>query len=70
MEKLKAKLAGAWRSRTVYFGLLLMLAGYVQEQRGALDPLIPVEWRPVAWVAIGCAVIWLRWMTTKPLEEK
>ena len=70
MNKFMRKLRGAWRSRTVYFGLLLLLTGYAQEQREQITPLLPEGWQNWVWVVVGGVVIWLRWTTTMSLQDK
>ena len=57
MNKFMRKLRGAWRSRTVYFGLLLLLTGYAQEQREQITPLLPEGWQNWVWVVVG-GVVW------------
>lgn len=68
------KLRGMWRSKTVYFGLLVAVLGYAQAARGDVDLLLTtlgLEWlKPFIWPAVGVGIVYLRWLTTQPLDEK
>lgn len=74
MERLKALLAGAKRSRTVWFGVLLAVLGFAQETRVDIEAMVDalgLSWiKPFLWPTIGVAVVILRTVTTKPLEQR
>lgn len=69
-ELLGRRMRGAKRSKLVWLGLAMALAGFFEAQRGTLDPLIPEPWRPIVWTVVGLAVVVLRFLTTQPLEDK
>lgn len=74
MERLKAMLAGAKRSRTVWFGVLVAILGYAQSARMDVEAMLDavnLAWiKPFVWPAVGVAVIVLRAITTQPLDQR
>ena len=67
------KTKGALSSKTVYFGMALIVLAALQQTD--LAQLVPAQYLPLATAAIGCAVLWLRWQTntaitlTPPVTE-
>lgn len=57
------KIKNAWKSKTMIFGMLLQAAPLVQEYFGAIGD-------PRGYMIIGLIMMWLRYVTTKPLDEK
>ena len=73
MEKFWSRIRNAWRSRTVLYGLGVAVLGYMQSTREefhALVKLLPDEFEPLVWPAVGLGVVVLRFITTQPLEQK
>lgn len=69
--RFRRKLRALWRSRTVWLGGIVAVGSAIQPQlmdwlRLSLTP----EDYALAGVIIGGLIVWLRWITTKPLEEK
>ena len=65
-----AKLKRAWKSKTVAFGLLLTLFSYAEDHLHSLQAYIPPKIYPLVTFIIGMIVLALRFVTTKPLEDK
>lgn len=74
MERVKALLAGAKRSRTVWFGVLVAVLGTLEAMRPdvqkAIDVYLPEELRVLVWPVIGVAIVVLRTLTTQPLSQR
>lgn len=74
MERVKALLAGAKRSRTVWFGVAVAVLGYAQAARPDVEAMLDaanLTWiKPFVWPAVGVAVIVLRAATTQPLDQR
>lgn len=69
--RLRRKLRALWRSRTVWLGGLVAVGSAIQPQ--LMDWLrlrLTAEDYALAGVIVGGLIVWLRWVTTKPLEEK
>lgn len=69
MNTLRRKVTGAKRSKLVWLGLAVAVAGYLEAQFRMVEHLIPEQWRGVAMMAVGVTVVVLRFMTTLPLED-
>lgn len=63
------KMRGAKRSKLVWLGLALAMAGFLEAQFNLIAALIPEPWRGPAMMAVGLTVVVLRFLTTLPLEE-
>jgi hypothetical protein len=74
MDRFKALLAGAKRSRTVWFGTAVAILGYAQASRLDVETMLDamnLAWiKPFVWPAIGVTVILLRAATTQPLAQR
>lgn len=66
---LRRKIARSRYSRTVWLGLAVAVAGYLEAQFRLIESLIPEQWRGVGMMAVGLAVVVLRFVTTLPVEE-
>ncbi|MCL5060457.1 MAG: hypothetical protein M1449_08075 [Candidatus Thermoplasmatota archaeon] len=69
--RLRRKLRALWRSRTVWLGGLVAVGSAIQPQ--LMDWLrlrLTAEDYALAGVIVGGLIVLLRWVTTKPLEEK
>lgn len=68
------KIKQAWKSKTIRFGVLVAVLGYLESARGDIDALIAVlhldALRPFIWPAVGVSVIVLRYLTTQPVNDK
>jgi len=62
------KVLGAFKSKTVWFGLGLAVLSWAQNALGS-SGLTPDQ-IGVAGTVIGAAIIWLRSVTSVPLEHK
>ena len=65
METLK----GAFKSKTVWFGMAIAALSWLQQFLGTLEGLTP-EQVTLIGSGIGTIVIWLRLVTTVSLTEK
>lgn len=73
MKTFIARVRGSLWSKTVWFGFALAALGYAQASRDDVQAyvnLLPEELRPFVWPTIGFIVVWLRFVTTQPLEQK
>ncbi len=78
MNTITDRIKGAWRSRTVLYGLLIAVLGQAQASRPDVDIMLDaflralhLEWvRPYIWALVGFGVVILRFITTQPLEQK
>lgn len=73
MKPLRA-LRRAWRSWTVNWGALLVMAGYFQDNLGMAMPVIkqyiPDDKVGAFVMLVGLVVIGLRFKTTQPVADK
>ena len=69
-KRIKAKIKGCFKSRTQIAAFLIAIIGAVEvalpQMREALSPAA------FGWftLIVGVVMAWLRWITTKPLDEK
>jgi hypothetical protein len=66
----KAKAIQCWRSRTMRFSMLLMIAGVVQSALPNFAKLVSPTVFGITVMVIGMIVGMLRIITTMPLSEK
>lgn len=64
------KLLGSLKSKTMYFGLALVVFGVLESNVGIFKNLLSPEWYGYITAVIGMTVALLRWVTTVPLAEK
>jgi hypothetical protein len=64
------KIRGAWRSRTVRFGIFTALLGVIEGSLGTLRAAIPEAAYPWIVVAMSVVMIVMRWITTLPLDKR
>jgi hypothetical protein len=62
------KLMGAFKSKTVWFGLAVAVLSWAQSVLGS-SGLSPEQVGPIGTI-IGAAIVWLRAVTSVPLEHK
>ena len=67
---MKNKILGSFFSSTMWFGLLLMLATWLENNTQMLSGLVDGQYASLVGYGIGLAVWGLRWVTTKPVEQK
>ena len=67
---MKRKLKGAAKSRTAWFGLAVTVTGLLQDAVPYLQDTVPKELYGTSLIAIGAAILVLRWYTDSALEEK
>jgi len=58
------------KSKTMWFALLLVVLGFVADNFSYVQNIIDPEYYGVSYIAIGVVVAVLRFVTTKPLEDK
>jgi hypothetical protein len=63
-----AKAKGALKSKGVWAGPIIATLGLVQTNLDKL-PLNESQMNMV-WLAAGLALIWVRWVTDRPLDQK
>jgi len=59
-----------FRSKTWRFGMVLFLAGLLEQATGLVGEFVPEEYRGAALAAVGLVVWILREMTREPLSAK
>jgi Sec-independent protein secretion pathway component TatC len=65
------KLRGSLYSRSVWFGVIVAVLGLIEQASPTLiSQLIPADYAGAVTALFGLAVWALRWVTTKPLEDK
>lgn len=64
------KLKGAVKSKLVWLGMLLAIAGVIQANMDVFAQYLTPEAQGLATVGVGIAVVVLRFLTTMPLDEK
>ena len=69
MQTLRRKARGAKYSRLVWMGLALATAGFLETQFRMIEHLLPEQWRGPALMLVGLIVVWLRFLTTMPVED-
>lgn len=69
MQALRKKTRGAKYSRMVWLGLAVTVLGFLEAQFRTIENLIPEKYRGLGLMAIGLAVVVLRFMTTVPVED-
>ena len=67
---MRAKVAGGFRSKTMWFGFLVMAATWLANNTSVIQDLVPDQYDELAGYAIGIVIWVLRYVTTQPLEEK
>ena len=71
LDKLKAFVTGAFKSKTMWFGGIISALGALSDNYQYLKELINNDLKfNTVMIAIGVIVSVLRIMTTKPLDEK
>lgn len=58
------------RSKTINYGLLLMIVGSLEINFNYLKEYIPEEWYGALFVLVGILVVILRFLTTTSLKNK
>jgi hypothetical protein len=61
---------GAFKSKTMWFSVLLVLFGALVDYSTHLKDLIPPEYFSIVMVLIGVVIALLRLATTQPLNQK
>ena len=69
IKAFRKKARGAKYSRLVWMGLALATAGFLETQFRMIEHLIPEQYRGPALMLVGLAVVWLRFLTTLPVED-
>jgi hypothetical protein len=68
IQTLRKKTRGAKYSKTVWMGLALATAGFLEAQFRMIEHLVPEQYRGPALMLVGLVVVWLRFVTTLPVE--
>lgn len=69
--KTKLKIRSLRRSRTVWLGGIVVIGSAVQPNLIEwLHYRLAPEDQALAGVIIGALIVWMRWITTQPLEDK
>lgn len=58
------------KSKTMWFSLLLVIFGALMDNITVLQSVIPSQYYGLVLAGIGIIVAVLRFLTTKPLDEK
>ena len=68
--RMRRKLKGAMRSKTMWLALLVTVLGVVYDNFSYVQNIIDPRWYGVILITIGCVLAVLRFLTTLPLDEK
>lgn len=61
---------GAAKSRTVYLGLAISVIGVIQASADVFTAYLSPQQQGFLTMGLGVAVVFLRFLTTAPLDEK
>lgn len=64
------KLIGSLKSRTMWFGVVIIALVGLQENAGAVTALVGDEIASKLLYGVGIAIMALRWVTGQSLDEK
>ena len=67
---IKAKILGGFFSSTMWFGFLIMLMNWLNNNTALLQGLVPEQYDDLVLYGVGLIIWLLRWITTKPIEDK
>ena len=67
---MRRKLAGMFRSRTMWFSGLLFLLGAISDNSSYIQDLLDPKVYSISMFVIGIVIAYLRATTTKPLDDK
>ncbi len=67
---IKEKIVGGFFSSTMWFGFLIIATTWLENNTQMLTGLVDSQYAPLMGYGIGIAIWGLRWITTKPVEEK
>ena len=67
---MRRKLAGMFRSRTMWFSGLLFLLGAISDNSSYIQDLLDPKVYSVSMFLIGIIISYLRATTNKPLEDR
>lgn len=70
MSGVKQWVRGAIRSWTVYYGLALAILLYLEANQHQFLGFVPERYRPLTGLALGLAVVVLRFKTTMSVPER
>ena len=70
MNKLKDKILGGFFSSTMWFGFLIMVINWLNNNTVLIQGLVPDKYDDLVIYVIGIVIWGLRWITTKPVEDK
>lgn len=66
----KRRLKGASRSRLNWLALVLAIAGLIQSNVDVFGEFLTPRWQGLLTLAVGVAILILRWRTRLPLEDR
>jgi len=69
MKKLKYKVQGSLKSRTIWFGAVVMAVTWLENNSDIVANMVPDEYSGLVGYAVGIAIWFFRYATVKPLEE-
>jgi hypothetical protein len=64
------KLAGAVKSKTVWTGMLMAMAGVLQTNLEVFQLFLTPQQQGILTISLGLIVVYLRFITDSPLEDK
>ena len=70
MSNLRDKFLGSFFSITVWFGFVIMLVTWLENNTQLLVGLVPDEYAGLVGYGIGILIWFFRWITIKPVEQK
>lgn len=62
--------SGAIKSKTVWFGFIVSIVGFLQAQTDFFKAILPEKYYGYFVSALGVAVIALRFVTSQSIEDK
>ena len=67
---MSAYLIGSFKSKTIWFGVMLMLANWLNNNISTIQGWVPEQYNDLILYAVGLIVWILRYFTKEPLEQK
>lgn len=67
---IKGKILGGFFSSTMWFGFLLMMANWLNNNTNMITAMFPSEYSELVLYGVGLLVWLFRWITGVPVEDK
>ena len=70
MGTIKGKILGGFFSSTMWFGFLLMLGNWLNNNTAMIQGMFPSEYSELVLYIVGLLIWFFRWITSKPVQDK